>query len=170
MSYLVINNYLINYFIEPGTHAEMSMELEKSLKYTRAIVGTVSETYAEKSLKLSQPEEAIDTEKALLQHKSFVAELEKKFPGKVLQIPKDPCYPDQVFVDDPGVAAAGRAVLTKMRPESRKGERDAMKKALDELGVAYTEMQDPDAVLDGGDVLFTGREFLIGLSTRTNQV
>jgi dimethylargininase len=28
---------------------------------------------------------------------------------------------------------------------------------------------DPSVKLDGGDVLFTGREILVGLSSRTNQ-
>ena len=31
------------------------------------------------------------------------------------------------------------------------------------------EVNDPDAKLDGGDVLYTGREILVGLSSRTNR-
>ena len=153
-----------------STSTSTMEDVRKCLEYKRVIVGTLNDSYAKNSLKLSEPGEPIDADKALLQHKEFVGKLESCLPGKILQIPSDSRYPDQVFVDDPAVAAAGRAVLTKVRPESRKGERDAMKKALDELGVSYSEMSDPDAVLDGGDVLFTGREFLIGLSTRTNQV
>ncbi|ROL01487.1 N(G),N(G)-dimethylarginine dimethylaminohydrolase 1 [Anabarilius grahami] len=44
-----------------------------------------------------------------------------------------------------------------------------MKDALTELGLNIVEMTDESATLDGGDVLFTGREFFVGLSKRTNQ-
>ena len=37
------------------------------------------------------------------------------------------------------------------------------------LGLKTVEMVG-GATMDGGDVLFTGREFFVGLSTRTNQV
>ncbi|XP_061884194.1 N(G),N(G)-dimethylarginine dimethylaminohydrolase 1 isoform X2 [Entelurus aequoreus] len=44
-----------------------------------------------------------------------------------------------------------------------------MKAALKELNLNVVEMTDESATLDGGDVLFTGREFFVGLSKRTNQ-
>uniref|UniRef100_A0A673J723 Dimethylarginine dimethylaminohydrolase 1 n=1 Tax=Sinocyclocheilus rhinocerous TaxID=307959 RepID=A0A673J723_9TELE len=46
---------------------------------------------------------------------------------------------------------------------------EAMKAALTELGLNIVEMTNESATLDGGDVLFTGREFFVGLSKRTNQ-
>ena len=46
----------------------------------------------------------------------------------------------------------------------------AMREALEKIpGLSLTAMKDP-ARMDGGDVLFTGREFFVGLSDRTNQV
>lgn len=54
--------------------------------------------------------------------------------------------------------------------ESRRGERVAVKEALEKLSaLKVVEMKEP-AYMDGGDVLFTGREFFVGLSERTNQV
>ena len=45
-----------------------------------------------------------------------------------------------------------------------------MKEVLGKVaGLSVVEMTDP-ARLDGGDVLFTGREFFVGLSDRTNKV
>ncbi|XP_073679130.1 N(G),N(G)-dimethylarginine dimethylaminohydrolase 1 [Garra rufa] len=44
-----------------------------------------------------------------------------------------------------------------------------MKAVLIGLSLNIVEMTDESATLDGGDVLFTGREFFVGLSTRTNQ-
>ncbi|XP_017276006.2 N(G),N(G)-dimethylarginine dimethylaminohydrolase 1 isoform X2 [Kryptolebias marmoratus] len=46
---------------------------------------------------------------------------------------------------------------------------EAMKEALKDLNLNIVEMTDENATLDGGDVLFTGREFFVGLSKRTNQ-
>lgn len=45
-----------------------------------------------------------------------------------------------------------------------------MKKILrKELNLPIMEIADPKATLDGGDVLFTGREFFVGLSGRSNE-
>ena len=38
------------------------------------------------------------------------------------------------------------------------------------MGLEIFEVDDPEAIIDGGDVMFTGREFLVGLSKRTNKV
>ncbi|XP_031755718.1 N(G),N(G)-dimethylarginine dimethylaminohydrolase 1 isoform X2 [Xenopus tropicalis] len=51
----------------------------------------------------------------------------------------------------------------------QKGWAEAVKKALQDLQLNVVEMTDENATLDGGDVLFTGREFFVGLSKRTNQ-
>lgn len=44
-----------------------------------------------------------------------------------------------------------------------------MKKMMQSLGLKIVEMVEPGC-MDGGDVLFTGREFFVGLSERTNEV
>ena len=38
-----------------------------------------------------------------------------------------------------------------------------------ELGLPLYEIEDKSALLEGGDVLFTGKEFFVGLSNRTNE-
>lgn len=38
-----------------------------------------------------------------------------------------------------------------------------------ELDLAITEIADPNAKLEGGDVLFTGKEFFVGISEFTNE-
>ena len=57
-----------------------------------------------------------------------------------------------------------------MRSPTRAGEGEPMRSVLEELDLRIVPMMDPDAYLDGGDVIFTGREFLVGLSKRTNKV
>ena len=44
-----------------------------------------------------------------------------------------------------------------------------MKEVMQRLGLGIVEMADPGR-MDGGDVLFTGTEFFVGLSQRTNDV
>lgn len=44
-----------------------------------------------------------------------------------------------------------------------------MKTEVASLGLKVVEMKHP-GVMDGGDVLFTGREFFVGISSRTNKV
>lgn len=47
---------------------------------------------------------------------------------------------------------------------------DMMKRILQkELNLPILEIADRKATLDGSDVLFTGREFFVGLSSRTNE-
>ena len=73
-------------------------------------------------------------------------------------------------MEDPAVVLDGVALLTKMRSPTRAGEGEPMRSVLEELDLRIVPMMDPNAYLDGGDVIFTGREFLVGLSKRTNKV
>ena len=73
-------------------------------------------------------------------------------------------------MEDPAVVLDGVALLTKMRSPSRAGEGEPMRTVLERLDLRVVPMTDPEAYLDGGDVIFTGREFLVGLSKRTNKV
>ena len=73
-------------------------------------------------------------------------------------------------MEDPAVVLDGVALLTRMRSPTRAGEGEPMRSVLEELDLRIVPMMDPDAYLDGGDVIFTGREFLVGLSKRTNKV
>ena len=121
------------------------------------------------SLRFREPKEPIDIDKAKRQHANYVRHLSNLIP-EVVAVPSDGYYPDQVFVEDPVVVLEGTALLSHMKPRSRTGERGPMKAVLEQLGLHIMEMTDPKAYLDGGDVLFTGREFLVGLSERTNKV
>ena len=105
---------------------------------------------------------------------------------KVLKPDED--FPDCVFVEDAAIIVEGHALLTKPGDPSRQNEIKKMRKLLrDEVGLPLMEVSDKgkngsdiynflliqeaisDAKLDGGDVLFTGREILVGQSCRTNE-
>lgn len=140
--------------------------------HQRAIVGSpesINESLVKHSLRINEPEKDIDITKAKQQHSVYVSELRKLIPN-VVEVPADDRFPDQVYVEEPAVVLNGIALLTKMMPSSRAGEIEPMRKVLEEMNLEILEMKDPDAFLDGGDVMFTGREFFVGLSDRTNKV
>ena len=142
--------------------------------YTRAIVAsssTLDANFVKASLRFQEPLDPIDLELARKQHETYVNHL-RALIGNVTSVEADASFPDQVFVEDPVVVLDGIAVLTNMKPRSRAGEKQLMQDALEQLDLEVVSLRDyhPDAYMDGGDVLFTGREILVGLSERTNKV
>ena len=137
--------------------------------YTRAVFGSLSESFVTQAIRAEEPLQPIDLPKAMRDHAVYVSEVKKLVPHTV-QIPADDEFPDLVFVEDPAVVLDGKALITKMSEPSRANETRHMRPVLEGMGLTLVEVDDPDATIDGGDVLFTGREFLVGLSRRTNKV
>jgi len=112
----------------------------------------------------------VSMEKINNQHK----QLENAFIDlglKVEMMETDEELPDCVFVEDPVVVVGEKAILTTTGHVSRRNEKIAMKAQLQKIqGLQIAEMSEinKEAKLDGGDVLYTGKEMFIGLSTRTN--
>ncbi|KXJ17733.1 N(G),N(G)-dimethylarginine dimethylaminohydrolase 1 [Exaiptasia diaphana] len=136
-------------------------------KYTRAVVCGVPSSLPKNALRLEDPGEPIDLEKARQQHSDYVKTLEK-LNLKLTHIEPDEELPDCVFVEDTAVCVGNKALIANLGHENRRAEAKRMKSALIDLGFDVTCMENP-ACLDGGDVLFTGREFFVGLTTRTNK-
>ena len=76
-------------------------------------------------------------------------------------------WPDSVFVEDPALCVAGAAIILRPGAPSRFGEREAARSALRKLFDTVIDLREGGFV-DGGDILVTGREVLVGLSTRTD--
>ena len=144
-------------------------DVAEYFQFQRAIVGTLPNSFATQSLRFKEPEKPVDLENARRQHSIYMSELKKVIP-LVVQIPPDERFPDSVYVEDPVVVHEGTALLAQMKPDSRAGEFSALRPVLEEMGLRIVEMREPGAYLDGGDIMFTGREFLIGQSERTNAV
>jgi N-dimethylarginine dimethylaminohydrolase len=97
----------------------------------------------------------------------------------VHELPSDG-FPDSVFIEDTAVALGQRVLVTIPGAPSRQGETERVRKELLEWGIPGGDpkpdpvqvvdmaLLDLEARMDGGDVLYTGREFLVGLSHRTN--
>jgi dimethylargininase len=83
-----------------------------------------------------------------------------------------PDFPDSVFVEDPALCIAGTAIVLHPGAASRFGEAGRL---LADGAAYFDDTIDLRAQLaeggsiDGGDILVTGREVLVGLSARTNQ-
>jgi dimethylargininase len=103
----------------------------------------------------------------LRQHAAYRQALESSGVVTTL-LEADLRYPDGCFVEDTAVVAGGLAVIARPGAPSRLGEIDSIA----ELMACRTELARIEApgTLDGGDVLVTGKDVLVGLSSRTNAV
>lgn len=135
--------------------------------YTHAVVRGIPASLATEALRSIQSE--VDLAKARREHEAYVEVLKTTLGLEVVELPADETLPDCVFVEDAAVVCGDTALITRPGAESRRKETEAMRGALKDLGLNIVEMTDENATLDGGDVLFTGREFFVGLSKRTNQ-
>ncbi|CAL1592713.1 unnamed protein product [Knipowitschia caucasica] len=142
-------------------------ELLERFGCTHVVVRGIPSSLATEALRMSPAE--VDLQKARQEHAEYVEVMRSKLGLEVIELPSDEAMPDCVFVEDAAVVCGATALITRPGSESRRPETKAMKEALKKLGLTIVEMTDENATLDGGDVLFTGQEFFVGLSKRTNQ-
>jgi dimethylargininase len=139
-------------------------------KFTKALVSGVPQTLPASALRLenSVKSNPVNLELAIKQQEEYVSILQEKVGLEIIRVKVNDEYPDCVFVEDPVVLVNDTALLTTPGHVSRQGETKAIKEALEPLGLNLFKMEG-SARMDGGDVLFTGKEFFVGLSTRTNK-
>nr|XP_046156200.1 N(G),N(G)-dimethylarginine dimethylaminohydrolase 1 isoform X1 [Oncorhynchus gorbuscha] len=135
--------------------------------FTHAVVRAIPSSLAKEALRMNVSD--VDLKKAQREHEVYVGVLKQKLGLEVIELPADESLPDCVFVEDAAVVCGDTALITRPGAESRRKETATMRQTLKELGLNIVDMSDENATLDGGDVLFTGREFFVGLSKRTNQ-
>ena len=99
------------------------------------------------------------------EHAAYVSALEQV--GLTLDVlPPLEAHPDSLFVEDPALVFSQGAVLLRPGAPSRSGEPAELRLALQRHFAETIEIDDGFA--DGGDVLVTADEVLIGLSSRTD--
>ena len=84
----------------------------------------------------------------------------------VAALPALEAFPDSLFVEDPVLVFPEGAVLLRSAAPNRAGEAAALKPHLQEHFDRVVNL--PEGFADGGDILTTGREVMIGLSARTD--
>ena len=110
---------------------------------------------------------APDSGKFAQDHADYVATL-RAAGANVTVLPTLPEHPDAVFVEDTALCLPTGAILMRPGAPSRLGEVRHMAPALREIyGEAVREIVAPGRI-EGGDILITEREVLVGLSARTD--
>jgi dimethylargininase len=103
----------------------------------------------------------------LAHHAAYIATL-KETGASVIELPALETYPDSVFVEDTALCLPEGAVVMRPGAPSRLGEAAEMAPHLRALYGPVVEISGPASFIEGGDVLVTEREILVGRSARTN--
>lgn len=107
-----------------------------------------------------------DYEKALAQHRLYIAALEA-CGLKVQVLDADEAHPDSTFIEDVVVLTPHCAVITRPAAPTRVGEIESIRPVLEQYYSRIEQIEAP-GTLDGGDVMQIGGHFYLGLSARTN--
>lgn len=100
-------------------------------------------------------------------HAAYVATL-RATGATVLELPPLEEYPDSVFVEDTALCLPQGAVVMRPGAPSRLGEAGEMAPHLRALYGQVVAIGGTDSFIEGGDILVTEREILVGRSARTN--
>lgn len=108
-----------------------------------------------------------DLDRMLAAHAHYVETL-KKTGAEVIELPPLEDFPDAVFVEDTALCLPQGAVLMRPGAPSRMGEVAEMSPTLHRVYDDVRRIEGPGHI-EGGDILVTGREVLVGRSDRTDE-
>ncbi len=132
--------------------------------FTHAIVRTPGDSVGDglRAVDIGAP----DPSRFRAQHADYVEVLRRQGVRVEVLEPLE-AFPDAVFVEDTALCLGPGAVLARPGAPTRRGEVATMAPVL-ARHYACIEVIEAPATLEGGDVLVTGREILVGLSQRSN--
>jgi dimethylargininase len=132
--------------------------------FKNAITRTPAVTYAKgiTTSNLGTP----DMPLTLRQHQAYIDAL-KATGLHVVTLDPEPAFPDSTFVEDTAIVTADFAVITRPGADSRRGEIESIRPALETFFERIHTIDAPGTV-DGGDICQAGQHFFIGISERTN--
>lgn len=107
-----------------------------------------------------------DLEQMLKDHAHYVATL-KRTGAEVIELPPLDDFPDAVFVEDTALCLPQGAILMRPGAPSRMGEVAQMEPTLRQIYGDVRRIEGPGHI-EGGDILVTAREVLVGRSDRTD--
>ena len=136
-------------------------------QYRAAVVRGLSPVFSASALRADGSSASIHQALAEAQHAAYVAALRKLVPV-VHELPPAEGCADSCFIEDTAIVVGGTALITSPGAPSRRGETAGVAAALAGLGLRIVHAP-AGCALDGGDVLFTGRELFVGLSNRTDR-
>lgn len=138
------------------------------LQFSKALVRDVASTFAEAAIR-SNAAHTISQELVVAQHAAYTKALSELLGSvhAVRRLDADNAQPDCVFIEDTAVVVGNTALICNPGARSRQGEPRPVATALEDMGKHIVRLS-ARATIDGGDVLWTGSELLVGLSSRTN--
>ena len=110
---------------------------------------------------------APDLDRMRAHHADYVAALTST-GATVVELPALEAFPDSLFVEDTALCLPEGAVLMRPGAPSRLGEAAEMAPHLRALYSQVVEISGQDSFIEGGDILVTEKEVLVGRSARTN--
>lgn len=139
--------------------------MQKSTHFTHAISRRPSKSIVDglRAVDLGAP----DYETLLGHHADYVSAL-RSTGAEVAVLPALEEFPDAVFVEDSALCLQDLAIVMRPGAPSRLGEAEAMKPTLEAMYSTVAQINGP-GFIEGGDILVSEREILIGLSDRTTQ-
>ena len=136
-----------------------------STRFSRAILRTPADSCVDgiSEAGLGPPDPALFRQ----QHANYSERLTRA-GVTVTTLSADENFPDSVFVEDPALCLPHGAILLRSAAAQRRGEAATLEPALHEFYGDHLSRLPDGAFADGGDILVTGREIMVGLSARTN--
>ncbi len=107
-----------------------------------------------------------DYEQMLRDHAHYVATL-KEAGARVTELSALQAFPDAVFVEDVALCLPEAAILMRPGAASRRGEVGEMESTLRDAYDEVLSIKGP-GFIEGGDILTTAKEILVGRSERTD--
>lgn len=103
----------------------------------------------------------------LKEHEAYVAAL-RATGATVDVLPADEAFPDSVFIEDAALCLKGQAIVLRPGAETRLGESAALRPDLVRVMNGVIDLH-TDGFVDGGDILCSDTEVMVGLSARTTR-
>jgi dimethylargininase len=108
-----------------------------------------------------------DLAKMQAHHADYIAAL-RSTGAEVVELGALEAFPDSVFVEDTALCLPEGAVVMRPGAPSRLGEAALMAPHLRALYAQVRQISGADSFIEGGDILTTETEILVGRSARTN--
>jgi dimethylargininase len=136
-----------------------------SYRFTHAITRkpSTSITGGLRAVDIGTPELA----KMLAHHADYITAL-RSTGAEVVELEALEAFPDSVFVEDTALCLPEGAIVMRPGAPSRLGEAAKMAPHLRALYADVRQISGVDSYIEGGDILTTETEVLVGRSARTN--
>lgn len=139
--------------------------LNASYEFTHALCRLPSKSLIDglRAVDIGQP----DYDKFINDHHGYV-EVLKETGAEVIVLDGLEEFPDSVFIEDAALCLPKLAVVMRPGAPTRLGEAEAIKSTLEKL-YSNVKQINGSGFIEGGDILVTEKEILVGLSERTDK-